>query len=58
MGSDLNKFFDKNKSISLEIANNPISIYSSNRGYYSNDSIHFITNTNKKIKKKISIYFI
>ena len=55
VNSDLNKFFDKENSSSLEITNK--SIYSSpgnvHLGNISSDYIHFMTNLNNKIKIKI-----
>ena len=55
VGSDLNKFFDKNNSISLEISKEGINSIPSGKliGNVSYDIIHFISNKNENIDKKM-----
>ena len=53
VGSDLSKFFDKNKSTSLEITDKIKSTYSSNKGNVSYDYIHFFSYQKEIIKKKL-----
>ena len=53
VGSDFSKYFDKDKSISLNITDKRKSEYIGNTGYAVDDYIYFVTNTKEKIKKRI-----